>query len=122
MLCIKWKDHITNNEVLSRANSQSMESTIMRHRLRWSGHIARMPETKLPRQILFSELPTGGRPHGRPVQKYKDQLKATLRSTTIEPEIWEEVSSDCSIWRNTIRLERRVRDHVTGERRGKTTI
>lgn len=103
MLCIKWKDHITNNEVLYRANSQSMESTIMRHRLRWSGHVARMPETRLPRQILFSELATGGRPRGRPVLRYKDQLKATLRSTTIEPETWEAVSSDRSIWRNTIR-------------------
>ncbi|XP_076032471.1 uncharacterized protein LOC143020192 [Oratosquilla oratoria] len=118
ILFIKWKDHITSNEVLSRANNQSMDFTIMRHRLRWSGNVARMPETRLPRQILFSELATGGCPRGRPALRYKNQLKATLMSTTIEPETWEEVFSDRSLWRNTIRAgtERSSRTLATWNR------
>ena len=103
LLNVKWEDYVTNNAVLQRANSRSIESTIMAHRLRWSGHIARMPETRLPRQVLFSELATGKRPHGRPLLRYKDQLKATLKETGFDPNTWEEKAKTRTEWRYSIR-------------------
>ncbi|XP_076065245.1 uncharacterized protein LOC143039257 [Oratosquilla oratoria] len=79
ILRIKWQDRVTNNEVLLRARTESIEATITRHRLRWAGHLARMHDNRLPKQVLFSELDSGNRPRGAPKRRFKDQLKHTLK-------------------------------------------
>lgn len=78
------------SNVLKHANS----SSIMRHQLRWSGHIARMPETRFSQQALFSELATGVRPCGCPLRQWKDQLKATLKKAEIDPRTWETAAEE----------------------------
>jgi len=61
-----------------------------------------MDETRLPRQILFSELPAGKRPRGRPLKRYKDQLKQTLQKTNIDVKTLETIARDRPLWRRTI--------------------
>ena len=77
---------------------------IVKHRLRWMGHVVRMEETRLPKQLLFGQLSTGNRPHGRPLRRYKDQLKETLKSTNINPETWEATAGQRSEWRKTVKM------------------
>ena len=36
---IRWQDRVTNQEVLDRAGSASMESMILKAELRWTGHV-----------------------------------------------------------------------------------
>lgn len=79
---IKWNDYVSNTAVLERANITSIEAMIMKHRLRWSGHVVRMEDTRLPKKILFSELNTGDRPRGRPMLRFKNQLKKSQRKLT----------------------------------------
>jgi hypothetical protein len=43
----------------------SIGTTIRRLRLRWLGHVMRMPEERVARQVLFGQL-TGTRPVGSP--------------------------------------------------------
>ncbi|XP_076043675.1 uncharacterized protein LOC143026786 [Oratosquilla oratoria] len=64
---IKWSDCVPNIAVLERANVTSIEAMIMKHCLRWSGHVVWMEDTRLPKKILFSELDTGDRPRGCPM-------------------------------------------------------
>ncbi|CAH1266663.1 Hypp3484 [Branchiostoma lanceolatum] len=59
ILKVKWQDLVTNETVLLGANLPSIETTMARHRLRWAGHVRRMPAARLPRQILFSQLEHG---------------------------------------------------------------
>ena len=59
---INWWDRITNEEVLSRAGSRSLFQTLKLRRMRWLGHLRRMPDGRLPKDILCSELCTGSRP------------------------------------------------------------
>jgi len=66
LMGITWKDHITNVEVLRRANISSKEAMIARSQLRWTGYVIRMTEERLPRALLFPELKEGTRPCGRP--------------------------------------------------------
>ena len=100
---IKWEDYITNIAVLEKAHSNSIEATILKHQLRWTGHVYRMKDTRLPRQILYSELSTGNRRHGGPLRRYKDQLKRTMKNSNINPGTWEVQAADRKTWRQAIK-------------------
>jgi len=85
---------MSNTAVLERANITSIEAMIMKHRIRWSGHVVRMEDTRLPKKILFSELNTGDRPRGRPMLRFKDQLKKSLKEANIDPNAFEASASN----------------------------
>ena len=68
ILGISWQDHIPNTEVLARAGSLSMYALLTKRRLCWLGHVTRMHDGRLPKDILYGELATGSRPTGRPRQ------------------------------------------------------
>ena len=61
---IKWQDKITNNEVLQRAKIDGMDAMIMRAQLRWVGHVQRISDNCMPKQIFDSELSSGARSRG----------------------------------------------------------
>ncbi|XP_076051618.1 uncharacterized protein LOC143031533 [Oratosquilla oratoria] len=106
ILRIKWQDRITNNEVLLRARTESTEATITRHRLRWSGHLARMHHNRLPKQVLFSELDSGNGARSAPKRRCKDHLKHTLKAVDIDPTNWETEAANRESWSRTIREKR----------------
>ena len=89
---VRWKDKITNNEILTRASLPSIEVKILQHRLRWVGHIARMPPTRLPKIILYGELAEGKRPRGGPKRRFEDQLKRSLAQANIPD--WETIAHE----------------------------
>ena len=45
---IYWPDKITNTELHKKTNSMSMSREIRNHRLRWLGHVLRMPNVRIP--------------------------------------------------------------------------
>ena len=51
--------------------------------LRWTGHVTRMPEERLPKKIPYGELEMGKRSHGSQKKRYKDTLKASLKDFNI---------------------------------------
>lgn len=84
---IKWQNRHTNNEVLNRSEMPSIEAAILKHSLRWSGHITRMAPSILSRIILYSELVNGQ--HRRASKlSYKEQVKTSLQ-VEISPNTWE---------------------------------
>ena len=96
---IRWQDRITNQEVLDRADTTSIEAKILQAQLRWSGHVIRMEESRIPRQLLYGELSSGSRKQGRPKKRYKDNLKANLKWTGLQPRHLEPAASDRTRWR-----------------------
>ncbi|KAI8496700.1 hypothetical protein Bbelb_253550 [Branchiostoma belcheri] len=102
ILKIKWQERVSNDSVLLQTNLPSIETTVARHRLRWAGHVRRMPTTRLPRQILFSQLESGTRPRGAPKRRFHDQLKATLLCCGIDHYNWETLAEDRTAWRSTV--------------------
>ena len=46
ILKIKWDHFITNDEVLERAKTVDIETTLVRNRLRWLGHVGRMDDNR----------------------------------------------------------------------------
>lgn len=102
ILGIKWQDRRTNVSVLEEANATSIESLIIKHQLRWTGHVSRMPESRLPKQIMYCQLKFGQRKQGGQQKRYKDVLKSNLKKSQIDPGNWESVASTRSDWRRLV--------------------
>ena len=50
LLKIKWQDRIPDTEVLKRTGMQSVHALLKLAQLRWTGHVTRMPDERLPRK------------------------------------------------------------------------
>lgn len=89
-----WQDRVTIAEVLSQASLFSVFTLLGQRRLRWLGHVRRMDEGCIPKDVLYSELTSGSRSHGRPQLRYKDVSKWDMTAIDIDTASWEDVASD----------------------------
>ena len=70
--------------------------------LRWSGHLVRMPDAQLRKQMFYGQLKDGKRRQGGQMKRYKDLLKANLKKCDINTSTWETVAKDRPVWRRII--------------------
>ena len=99
ILKISWEDRRTNTSIFEESNCTSIEAMLIKNQLRWAGHIVRMADNRLPKQIFYSELSEGTRSLGKPKKRYKDSLKDNLKLCEIDIESWETDAQDRSAWR-----------------------
>ena len=76
------------------AGMQSVHTLLKLAQLRWTGHVTRMPDERLPKKK---------RSHGGQKKRYKDTLKASLKEFNIPTESWEQTAQDRTKWRGLIR-------------------
>ncbi len=50
------RDHVPNVDILNRCNTLSVESQLQGKRLRWLGHVLRMPNDRLPKKLLVGSM------------------------------------------------------------------
>ena len=103
LLGITWQDRVTNKDVLAQAGISSMFAMLTQRRLRWLGHVCRMDDGRIPKDVLYGELATGSRPTGRPALRYKDVCKRDLRAGGVDPADLETAFSDRVSWRTTVK-------------------
>ena len=101
LLKIRWQDKIPDTEVLKKAKMRSVHtSTLLKlAQLRWTGHVTKMPDERLPKKVLFGELQEGKHSQGGQKKRYKDTLKASLKDFNIPTESWEQAVQDRTKWR-----------------------
>ena len=87
ILKIRWQDKIPG-----KAKMQSVHTLMKLTQLRWTGHVTRMPDERLPKKVLYGELQEGKRSQGGQKKRYKDTLKASLKVFNIPTESWEQVA------------------------------
>ena len=107
ILKIKWYYHVSNKEVLRRANINPIEVFIRASRLRWFGHVVRMSEERIPRYLLKWIPKHGKRSRGRP---RKNWLTCVLEDASIFTGVnnitldrAEQLASDRVQWKSLIR-------------------
>jgi hypothetical protein len=105
ILGVVWHDRVSNVDILARAKVDRVEVTVRATRLRWLGHVWRMPDSRLPRQVLFGEI-LGKRPQGGQRQRWKDCVKADLIQFGIPTEGWSDIAADRDKWRVAIHAGR----------------
>ena len=120
LLGITWQDRIRNEDVLERAGTRSMHCILKQKRLRWLGHLCRMKDGRIPKDLLFGELATGTRPLGRPRLRFKDTCKQDLKDCGIEPADLQTASSNRTNWRSISRLgSRQAEERKASQQRKK---
>ena len=99
---IKWFHKVTNYEVLSRCNISSLQSMIDKARLRWTGHVIRMKDDRIPKALLYGRLTTGTPKRGN-YNTYLNNVKSTLRECDISCTRLEKLASKRVNWRDTVK-------------------
>ena len=102
ILGITWQDRVTNTEVLKRAALSSMPTILCKRRLRWLGHVKRMDDNRIPKQLLHGELAQGCRQRGRPKLRFKDTCKSSLNKCHIDAKSWEKLAEDRTAWKTSV--------------------
>ena len=103
ILRIKWQDKIPDTEVLRLADLPSIHTILGKNQLRWSGHVSRMEDYRLPKRLFYGELSAGKRSVGGQYKRYKDTLKVTMKNFQIDPGNREQAALDRPTWRSLIR-------------------
>ncbi|BHF83235.1 hypothetical protein SprV_0802637700 [Sparganum proliferum] len=61
ILRLNWQDRIPDTDVLERTGILSIYTILRQMQLRWSGHLVRMDDERLPKRLFYGDVATGSR-------------------------------------------------------------
>ena len=99
---IKWQSHILHTEILGKAGLPRIQSMVMKSCLRWVGHIVRIDDGRLPRQLCYGDMWEGKRSALKPKKRFKDTIKYYLKQSGLSVDQWEKMASDRNKWRKLL--------------------
>nr|VZI47691.1 unnamed protein product [Spirometra erinaceieuropaei] len=97
------RDRIPDTDVLERTGILSIYAILKQMQLRWSGHLVRMDDERLPKRLFYGDVATGSRRQGGLIRRYRDTLKSSLKRLQINPTNWEDLARDRPTWRRTLK-------------------
>ncbi|KAL8595295.1 hypothetical protein ACOMHN_020048 [Nucella lapillus] len=102
ILHIRWQDKVPYTKVLKQADIPSAITIMRKAQLRWAGHVSRMHDNRIPKQILYGELCYSKHTAGGQRKRFKDRLKVSLKDFNISTESCELLASNRPSWRHLI--------------------
>ena len=104
ILRVRWNDFVPTTKILELAHLPSIESMLMKRRLKWLGHVRRMPDHRLPKQLMCCQLEIGDRKQYKPQTRWKDIIKRDLKKCNFDiKDWWNQTSPDSkNKWRSDV--------------------
>ena len=109
---IRWFHKVTNYEVLGRCKIGSIQSMLESAILRWTGHVVRMPDDRIPKRLLYGRLASGRGSKGNHAT-YRNQVRRILHAGGITPADLEPLAKPRAAWRT---LSKAVIKKAEGDR------
>ncbi|KAL5246977.1 hypothetical protein ACHWQZ_G018993 [Mnemiopsis leidyi] len=107
ILRVRWFHRVKNDDVLKRAEISTLSDIIATKRLRWFGHVSRMPEDRLPNYLLDWKPKHGKRSKGRPRKSLNDvfieDAEGRLNVSGLTIDCMKRLAADRKGWRNSTR-------------------
>ena len=95
----QWEERISSAMVREQwGDVKTIETKMVRRRLEWLAHLARMPDHRLPKICLFGWLPQT-RPCGGPRRRWRDVVKRDLKVVGMNVCNWYSEAQDRGKWR-----------------------
>ena len=93
----QWEQRLTSKALANRFGMVwSIPDIIMDRRLQWLGHLGRMEDERLPKQVLFGELKKKRPCHGVK-KRWRDQVSKDLQAIKLKGD-WYQLSQDRKGW------------------------
>ena len=94
----QWEERIRYDEVRRRwGDEETVGEMVQRRRLEWLGHVARMPDHRIPKSVLFGWL-SKPRPQGGPRRRWRDIIRRDLKELRISEDKWYEEAGSRAGW------------------------
>jgi len=91
-------DKVCSSEIRKSLNIEPLLLRIERSQLRWFDHVDRMPQERLPKQVLFAKV-KGKSQLGRPQTRWEIYIEDLgLNRLGFQPSEMLEVVVDCDVW------------------------
>ena len=75
---VSLKDRLRNETILGWCKVASVSNIVSHRRLRWLGHLARMPDERLPKRVLFGHMDGSG-VRGKRQKQWVDYVREDLQ-------------------------------------------
>jgi hypothetical protein len=111
-LNIKWPHTIINTILYERTGEENWSQKSKKRRLRWLGHLMRLPKTAPIQQALTEALRPIKRPSGKPKTTWVSRMNIDLKEPSPQLKLVSKqlrvVTSDRARWRALIKGESAV--------------
>ena len=86
LLRVFWQQHVSNQSIRERTKQPTASSLLRQLRLRWFGHLHRMPSSLPVRRVVDFNPNIHGwkKPRGRPKTRWADSVKHDLHSAGLD--------------------------------------
>ena len=98
----QFNQYISTQTILHKLHLPPITTLLDQNCLRWAGHVARMPYTRLPR-IMLNSWTSKSRPRGAPKLTYARFLHKVLRRNNIDPRTWHLKAQNKDLWKKMIK-------------------
>lgn len=101
ILGVSVREKKRHTTIRKMAKQQRVSTILLQRRLRFLGHLSRMSEERLPRQLLVCAPVGGKRAAGGQRRRWNDVVATDLKQCNLS-RTWRELAQERSSWRTTI--------------------
>ena len=98
----KKRDEIHNLELHKVTNTDPIDRYVIRQRLRWAGHVRRMPDCRIPKKVMFGNLVGGKKCKGRPLKTWIDCFEEDLERIKLNRWNWFKKAEHRLAWADSL--------------------